>query len=155
MFRSKSKAILASAKKGKKDNGAASEPPTEPNTPPEAPPSRAAASSAHRELSVDEVSLAEYREMQLRGRTQLRIALTEVAREERRTANLLEKFKQVVPSLQVYKAQVADLEKQLRERPAAASAGEGGHQDAEMAAVRSVLQAEVRREEHRTAQLYP
>ena len=153
MFRSKKKDILASAKKGKKDNGPASEPPTEPNTPPETPPSRAAASSGHPALSVATASLTDYQEMQLRGRTQLRIVLTEVAREERRTANLLAKFQQVVPSLQVYKAQVADLQKQLQERPVVATAGRDGPNDTEMAALRSILLAEVQREEQRTAQL--
>ena len=153
MFRSKKKDILASAKKGKKDNGPASDPPTEPNTPPETPPSRAAASSGHPALSVATASLTDYQEVQLRGRTQLRIVLTEVAREERRTANLLAKFQQVVPSLQVYKAQVADLQKQLQERPVVATAGRDGPKDSEMAALRSILLAEVQREEQRTAQL--
>jgi len=98
MFRSRKKDILASAKRGRKNSGPASEPPTEPNTPPETPTSEAAASSAHHALSVPAVSLADHREMQLRARTQLRAVLTEVAREEQRTANLLAKFQQVAPS---------------------------------------------------------
>ena len=98
MFRSRKKDILASAKRGRKNSGPASEPPTEPSTPPETPTSEAAASSAHHALSVPAVSLADHQEMQLRGRTQLRVVLTEVAREEQRTANLLAKFQQVAPS---------------------------------------------------------
>ena len=62
------------------------------------PNSEAAASSAHHALSAPAVSLADHQEMQLRGRTQLRVVLTEVAREEQRTANLLAKFQQVAPS---------------------------------------------------------
>ena len=98
MFRSRKKDILASAKRGRKNSGPASEPPTELSTPPETPTSEAAASSAHHALSVPAVSLADHQEMQLRGRTQLRVVLTEVAREEQRTANLLAKFQQVAPS---------------------------------------------------------
>ena len=104
MFRSRKK-----DKRGKKDDGATSEPPTAPNTPPETPRVQAAESTGHHNSSMATVSLTDHQELQLRNRAQLRIVLTEVAREERRTANLLAKFKQVVPSLQVYKQQVAAL----------------------------------------------
>ena len=43
--------------------------------------------------SSDAVSKADYQAMQLRNRTQLRVVLTEVAREERRTGQLTEKLR--------------------------------------------------------------
>ena len=53
----------------------------------------------------DAVSTAEYLAVQVRSRTQLRVVLTEVAREERRTGQLSLKLREVRPSLQSYKAQ--------------------------------------------------
>lgn len=104
-------------------------------------------------LSVATMGLADYQVMQLRNRTQLHIVLTEVAREEQRTANLLAKFKQVVPSLQALKKQVAALQKQLHEQLVTTTADGDGHTSTEVAALCSILPLEVKCEEGRAAQL--
>ena len=100
------------------------------------------------------VSQEEYLAMQLRNRTQLRVVLTEVAREERRTTQLSAKIREVKPSMQAYKQQVAALQRQLAEGGGSGGGGDsGGPAAAEVAALARVLQVEVAREERRTSQL--